>query len=245
MTNGSNHRRRRARTLRCLVGVGAVSACCLLAGATLRAQEVSEAEYRVARRLQAAYGTENPLARPKASRLHDRVTILINEQTAARNEAVTELERDSEMNWTLNKWFTLSVDDDGNLRAKPRLQDNNDPGLSGSYAPNLDFIAERTHEGDGSTERTQTFQSELTGEVLEVLPNGQLVVEARSMITLNEEEQTLVFTGRVDPRDLDDRNTVDARYVIDKRIRFTGEGAITDMNRRGWGARLLDKLNPF
>jgi flagellar L-ring protein precursor FlgH len=214
-------------------------------GQAARAQEVSEAEYRVAQRLQGAYGTENPLARPKASRLHDRVTILINEQTAARNEAVTELDRGSEMGWTLNKWFTLSVDEEGNLLAKPRLQENNDPGLSGQQAPNLDFLAERTHEGDGSTERTQTFQSQLTGEVLEVLPNGQLVVEARSTIRLNEEEQTLVFTGRVDPRDLDDTNTVDARYVIDKRIDFTGEGAITDMNRRGWGARLLDKLNPF
>ncbi len=214
-------------------------------GAAARAQEVSEAEYRVAQKLNSAYGVANPLARPKASRLHDRVTILINEQTSARNEAVTELDRESEMSWSLNKWFTLSVDDEGNILAKPRLQENNDPGLSGSRAPNLDFLTERTHEGDGSTERTQTFQSQLTGEVLEVLPNGQLVVEARSTIKLNEEEQTLVFTGRVDPRDLDDTNTVDARYVIDKRIDFTGEGAITDMNARGWGSRLLDKLNPF
>jgi len=208
----------------------------LAGGAAARAAQSSETEDAVRSKLLAAYGGRNLMARPKASKAHDRVTIVINEKTTARNEATTELERESSMAWALSKWFTVDVDKEGNLVAKPR---------TGDKKPNLDFTATREHSGEGETERMGTFRSELSGEVIEVLPNGQLVVEARSAVKVNDEEQVVVFTGRVDPADLDVNNSVESKRIIDKRIRFTGTGSISRMGKRGWGARILDAINPF
>lgn len=207
----------------------------LLAGAAL-AQEASEAEHATARQLLAAYGANSSFARPRACRIHDRVTITINEAIDAKHEATTDLKRDSTNKWEVNKWFNLSTDKSGGLIAKAR---------NGTNKPEIDLTSSREHSGDGQTERKQTFKAEISGEVLDVMPNGQLVIEARSQVKVNEEDQVLILTGRVEPRDLDATNTVEAKYLIDKRIKFDGQGDLSIMQKRGWGSKILDKVNPF
>jgi flagellar L-ring protein precursor FlgH len=210
------------------LGTWALAAC-------VGAQEGSDAEMAVRSRLLDAYGTRNLMAQPKAGKKHDRVTIRINETTTAKHEATTDLNREATAAVEATNWVTLGFDDQGQLVLKPRA----------SATPQLAAAAEREHNADAETERKQSFQSTLSGEVVDVLPNGHLLVEARSAIEINEEEQTMVFMGRVDPRDLDGNNAVDATYVIDKRIRFNGKGAISQFNRRGWLARVFDRVNPF
>ncbi len=215
---------------------------------TSLAQEKSESELAVESKLKAAYGESNDLARPKASRKHDRVTVVINESTTAKHEVTTDMKRDSTNQWNLSQWFTLEVDKEGNIVANPRLRTTgeaaDDPNRV-AQAPNLKWRAAREQKSDGETESKQTFKSRISGEVLDVLPNGHLVVEARSSVKVNDEERTLVFTGRIEPNDLDADSVVDASKVIDKTIKFTGKGDLSRNAKRGWAARILDALNPF
>lgn len=217
----------------------------LLLCAAIAAGEMPEPERSVEGRLSSAYGEANVLARPKAGRIHDRVTVLINESTSAKHEVNVDNKRDVSNKWSLSKWFTLDVDKGGNLVAVPRMRtDTADPDRL-TFAPNLAYSTGSELKSDGMTESKQVFKSHLSGEVLDILPNGHLVVEARSVVTINDEERTVTLTGRVDPKDLDADSTVDANKMIDKMIRLTGKGDLSRNAKRGWGTRILEALNPF
>ncbi len=227
------------------------SLVCSLTGIKISAQEASEAEKKVEKKLQKLYGDsrkKKPLAKPKAGKKHDRVTFIIKEKIYAKHEATTDVERESKMKWELNKWFTIKFDKDGNLVAIPRIQttnDNDTSGKSGTQKPEVDFKATRAHKGEGEVERKSDITDEISGEVMDVLPNGHLVVQARKSLKIDGEETTVTLTGRVDPKDLTADSKVDSKLVMDMRIKFAGKGSIRDMQKRGWGAKILDKLNPF
>lgn len=196
----------------------------------------SETAMRVSNNLASIYGTKDPLTRSKASAMHDRVTIVIDKEANARLQATTELDKESSITSAINTWFTLKVDEDGNLVANPR---------TGAKKPNVDVSLQREHQGEGETERTQSLQNRISGEVLEVMPNGQLVVVARTQITVNDERETVELTGRVDPKDMTPDSTVNADFVMDLSYRITGKGEVTDAAKRGWFAKVVDRLNPF
>jgi flagellar basal body L-ring protein FlgH len=223
-----------------------------MAAGPARAEEASEPEKKVEKKLAALYGdgkTQRPLSKPKAHAKHDRVTIVINENTEAKHEASSELDRESSINWQLLKWFTLRVDGEGNLKAVPRLQagtgDEDTSAVSGQQKPEVQFNSTREHEAEGEIERTSNLTDEISGEVLDVLPNKHLIVQARKAIKVDGEDTSLTLTGKIDPRDLTADSKVSSNKVMDLRVKFEGKGDISDMQKRGWGARILDKLNPF
>lgn len=177
------------------------------------------------------YGEEDLLARPRASKKHDRVTITINENTTAKNGATTETTKESSAKWSLSKLFKITKDADGDIIAQ---------AFPDARKPELDISSTREHTGEGETKSVNSAKTVLSGEVIQVMPNGHLVVEAISSITVNEEERSVVFTGRVDPADLDSKNNIDAKYIIEKKVKFVGKGDVAEAVRRGWLAKIFD-----
>lgn len=182
------------------------------------------------------YGEDDLLSQPRASKKHDRVTIVINESTSAKNEATTDTTKESSAKWSLTQLFKITKDRDGDIIAQ---------AFPDARKPELDVSSTREHKGEGETESINTAKTVLSGEVIEVMPNGHLVVEAVSSITVNEEERSVVFTGRVDPTDLDSENKIDSKFVIEKKVKFVGKGDIAEAVRRGWLAKAFDFLSPF
>lgn len=208
------------------------------------------AELRARDRLSKGYEDDDLLARPKARRLHDRVTVVINEKTLAKHEAKTDLKGESKTNWALAKFFMSQIDKDGKLYQgtspmTPGDTKGSKPESPNIKIPNVDLSSSQEHKGEGTTERNSSFQAEISGEVMEILPNGHLVVEARKTILINAERQTLTFTGRIDPKDLDADNRVEHRFVIDPSIKLTGEGEVSDTRKRGLVTRVLQKVKFF
>jgi flagellar L-ring protein precursor FlgH len=78
-----------------------------------------------------------------------------------------------------------------------------------------------------------------------VLPNGQLMLEARKRVTIGEERSELILTGRVRPEDVRSDNTVLSDRVADSHIQYRPKGAVADANKRGWLHRLFDFINIF
>ncbi|MEO8877789.1 MAG: flagellar basal body L-ring protein FlgH, partial [Polyangiaceae bacterium] len=77
------------------------------------------------------------------------------------------------------------------------------------------------------------------------MPNGDLFLEGTKVVLINNEEYHLYVSGLVRPTDIAQDNTVASTRIADAQIEFTGRGDIADQQRKGWGARLLDTLNPF
>lgn len=94
----------------------------------------------------------------------------------------------------------------------------------------------------GVTTRGGTLSAKMTAKVIEVLPNGNLVIEGRQTITLNGENQEIVITGVIRPHDVSPDNTVLSTYVADARIAYKGAGALGDKQQPGILTRLFNWL---
>ena len=212
--------------------------------------EQSLAEQRVEAKLMLAYGgNQDNMAKPRASRVRDRVTFVIAENTSTAINAKTELDSENSTTWNLSNWFTLDRNDEGNLRLKPYSMTTNDgsvnTGQQGDQYAQVKMDTKSEHDAEGKTSRSNTFKTKLSGQVIEVLPNTHLVVEAKKTIQINGEVQTVTLVGVVDPNDLNEESEVEGERIIDLHVAFTGKGEVSDTIRPGWMSRLVNKFKPF
>lgn len=213
-------------------------------------QEMSLSEQRTWAKLHKAYGgNKDTMIKPRPSKVHDRVTFVIADTTTTNIEAKSELNTTLTTNWNLQNWFTLDRNSNGNLTLKPysMLTDDGtiDTAQQNDNYGQIKMDTSSDHTGEGKTKRKNTFTTKLSGEVIEVLPNGHLVVEAKKAIRVNGETQTVKLVGRVDPNDLNDSSEVNGDRVIDLQIGFSGEGEVTDAIQPGWLSKLVSKFKPF
>ncbi|MGI6038571.1 MAG: flagellar basal body L-ring protein FlgH, partial [Limnochordia bacterium] len=120
-----------------------------------------------------------------------------------------------------------------------------------SFGPGLGLLAFvpeiRVGGGDeskagGRTTRGGSLTARMTTQVIDILPNGNLIIEGRQVILINGEEQELIVSGMVRPRDIQKDNTVLSTYLADAQIAFTGTGAIGDKQQPGILTRLFNWL---
>ncbi len=170
---------------------------------------------------------------PIAFKKHDLITILIEEETEATNEATMDSETQYNLKLQeLNLLLTLLTD--------RNLGPDDAVGTEGEYS------AGKSLERDASAEREQEFRARITGEVVEVLPNGNLILEARKKITIDEEMQEITLSGTVRPEHIKPDYTVLSRYLANVDMSLQGEGPVTRGGaRRGWLARIIDIIWPF
>jgi flagellar L-ring protein precursor FlgH len=97
-------------------------------------------------------------------------------------------------------------------------------------------------KGGGVTTRTGELTATITARVVEVLPNGDLVLEGAREIDINGDRQMVVLTGVARQADVDERNVVLSPSIGQLRIRYFGRGLIKDNLRPGWLIRALNKI---
>ena len=101
------------------------------------------------------------------------------------------------------------------------------------------------HDGTGSTSRSSELTAVLTAKVIDVLPNGNLLIDGRREVIVNNETQLISLSGTVRPEDIGPNNTVLSTYIADAKITYTGEGVIGDKQRVGWFVKIMDAVWPF
>jgi flagellar L-ring protein precursor FlgH len=83
-------------------------------------------------------------------------------------------------------------------------------------------------KGQGSTASNTLFQTNLTGQVIAVLPNGNLVVEAERQIFMNNQHENVTVRGMIRPGDIGPNNTVLSSSLSNLEIEMKGKGIISD-----------------
>jgi len=101
------------------------------------------------------------------------------------------------------------------------------------------------HEGKGSSDREGHIKAYITAVVIKVFPNGNLYINGKREITVNNETQYITLSGIVRPEDISRSNEISSTYVADARITYTGIGALADKQRVGWLGRIVDYVWPF
>jgi flagellar L-ring protein precursor FlgH len=109
----------------------------------------------------------------------------------------------------------------------------------------LGGIGTRKFEGKGSTQRTSALTARIAARVIEVLPNGDLRIEANKSVNINKETERLTLSGIVRQRDVSSNNDVPTTSVGDLNVQLNGKGVASADNAPGWLFRLFDKISPF
>lgn len=177
----------------------------------------------------------------KARRLNDLVMISIVESLSGSGKADTDTSRDSSADYDLTNLFGMNKD--FNLHNAFLL--NNLYKGTNIFAPSVAGDGKSEFEGKGDTNREGKLIANITAKVVEVMPNGNLILEARKELTINNEKQILVLTGMVRPDDIDVNNTVLSSKIADAQIYYVGDGVIQDKQSPGWLVRIMDKIWPF
>ena len=105
--------------------------------------------------------------------------------------------------------------------------------------------ASRNFTGDGSVDRSDTLTARITGEVVDVKPNGTLVLQARKQIRTDEEEQQFVLTGTCRAEDVGADNTVLSTQMFDLQLQKNHKGMVREATRRTWLQKLFGAVSPF
>lgn len=162
----------------------------------------------------------------RARALNDLLTIRVIESIEGVGTADSALDKSSSGNAGVSQIFG----------AEKKLPSFIDPtNLVGASA-------NTTFKGGGVTTRTGELTATITARVVEVLPNGDLVLEGAREIDINGDRQMVVLTGVVRPSDVSADNVVLSPVIGQLRIRYFGRGLIRDNLKPGWLVRVLNKI---
>jgi flagellar L-ring protein precursor FlgH len=138
---------------------------------------------------------------------------------------------------------TTSVDKSGSIAGSV----SGVPFVSPSFLTKLGVGAtsDNKSSGQGQTQNTNDFTGTITATVIQVLPNGHLLIRGEKQIGVNQNVDILQFTGQVDPHTIVPGNTVSSTQIANVRIQQSGRGAAADAQAMGWLSRFFLNLLPF
>ena len=99
--------------------------------------------------------------------------------------------------------------------------------------------------GTGSTTRTGQLNASISAHVVEVLPNGDMVIEGRKEVTINREHQILTVRGTVRQYDISPADNVLSTAIANMEINFDGKGIVSDANKPAFLSRIFKYILPF
>lgn len=111
--------------------------------------------------------------------------------------------------------------------------------------PSLPVSGANSFTGGGTTQNTQTITARVAVQVIDVLPNGNLVVEGLREVTFSKERQFASLRGIVRVHDIQPDNTVASGNVANAQVSIVSEGTLTESQKKGWLLKFNDKISPF
>jgi flagellar L-ring protein precursor FlgH len=165
----------------------------------------------------------------RASKIGDILTVLINIRDNAQVQNQTSTSRETSMDTGVSNFFGLQSE----------LPSSIDPAhliTSGSNS---------SVDGQGSVNRSEAVSLTIAAIVSGVLPNGNLVIQGRQEVRINQELRELTIAGIVRPEDITATNTIRHTQVAEARVSYGGRGAVSRVQRVPAGQALVEQFTPF
>jgi flagellar L-ring protein precursor FlgH len=167
-----------------------------------------------------------PLFEDRRARLvGDTLTINLAEKTSAQKSSNASASRDAELSAGLEVMNKVPL-----------------AGLAGLAIAGDD---ETTFAGKGAAAANNNFTGTISVTVIEVYPNGNLLVSGEKQIAINQGQEFIRFSGVVNPLTITPTNTVQSTQVADARIEYKGSGYIDEAQTMGWLMRFFLNVLPI
>lgn len=178
----------------------------------------------------ASYSTQanryTPMFEDRRARyVGDTIIVTLNERTNASKKSDSSVDRNSGMSLTAPMFTGMPV--------MPLMN------MTGTGS------TENTFSGKGTSASNNVFTGTIAVTVIEVLPNGNLLVSGEKQIGINQGQEFIRFSGVVNPVMIGNNSTISSTQVADSRIEYRGNGYIDEAQTMGWFSRLFMSISPF
>ena len=167
---------------------------------------------------------------------HDLIQIIVRETSRARSKHELETDKETKLNGRISAWPDIRLDELLQFQVRAGRTTN---------LPSLNAQFSKEFEGEGEYKRQDDLTARLTAEVVEVLPNGNLILEGRTRIKTDEEESVIKITGICRPEDVTPANTILSGQLHDLKVEKNHRGQLKKANRKGILTRFFEAIFAF
>lgn len=178
------------------------------------------------------YAVEAP--KPRQFQANDLITIIISERSKLDRSQKAESDKEYSNEFAVEQFIDLI-----NL-LELRIQATSEPRL-----PRVSLESETSFEGEGKYTREDRLTDRITAKILEVKPNGTMVIEAKRSVQTDEEGSTVTLSGVCRSEDVTDQNTVQSNQLYDLALNVENTGDLDRSSRKGVIPRILETIFNF
>lgn len=171
---------------------------------------------------------------PRTYQKNDIVEIIINENSSQKSEQSLDTKKDYSTKAELKRFPSLRH------LLEAQLRDGDSNPIAG-----VEATSNNKFKGDGEYERKDNFSARIAAVVIEVKPNGTLLLEARKQVNSNKEETTLVLSGLCRPADITQQNTIQSSQLANMALTVRNEGDVKQTATKGLIPQVLDTIFNF
>ena len=161
----------------------------------------------------------------KARRIGDLLTVVLQENTVSTKSTSIEVTKDNDV--SIPESATEGLFLGQNI-------------TSGGLSLNTNLMGEREFTGEADADQRNNLRGDITVTVVDVWPNGTLVIRGEKWMTLNRGDEYIRITGLVRPSDIMSNNSVMSTKVGNARIAYAGKGSLADSQKIGWLGRFFN-----
>lgn len=173
-----------------------------------------------------------PESRPRQLQVNDIIIILVDYRTRLLSEGDAQSRKTASLNAVLTDWIRLRSGD-----LKPAPQSDGDPTVAGSI--------NSLYRAQSDIESRDSLTFRIAAKIVDIRPNGNLVIEAHQTIQVNDEKWKVSLTGVVRRESIQADRTVSSDSVWGMEIKKDEKGQVKDGYARGWLKRIYDRFHAF
>jgi flagellar L-ring protein precursor FlgH len=166
-------------------------------------------------------------------KINDLIAIIVRQQKKYEADGKLDTKKEWDVTGKLKDWFRFYP----HRRLGTDQLSNGDPGF--------DFEFENELKSKAKNNRKDKFTTRIQATIIDVKPNGNLVLEATTTEEHDEERFTITLTGMCRSEDVTPDNSILSTQLAELVLIEKNSGAVRDATRRGWIPKALDWLRPF
>ncbi|WP_051453385.1 flagellar basal body L-ring protein FlgH [Hydrogenovibrio kuenenii] len=175
----------------------------------------------------------------RAHKVGDIITIQLDEKFDAKKKDEAKYNKTNKQNFGLNGSATAgSSATIFGSKVSP-------PGLGGGSGVGIGYGSDGSFNGKSDVKQNSSLTGAIAVTVVEVIPNGNLVIRGEKWLTIHDGEEVIRFAGIIRPQDIRPDNTIDSTKVADVRLIYKDTGIAGDMTKPSAVTQWLHKYWPL